>query len=124
MATPQQQPPAPRNVAHDLTDAEFAELDELLERTPEPLEPVQLLGARLEAQHQHRVDALGQQVGLEDPVPGRGVAREVVEQEVVTALTQDLLGALDHGCEEPASHPRDDHGDGPGLAAGQSRGAR
>ncbi len=40
MATPQQQPPAPRNVAHDLTDAEFAELDELLERTPEPLEPV------------------------------------------------------------------------------------
>ncbi|MEO7150541.1 MAG: UPF0149 family protein [Burkholderiaceae bacterium] len=40
MATPQQQPPAPRNVAHDLTDVEFAELDTLLERTPEPLEPV------------------------------------------------------------------------------------
>lgn len=32
--------PAPRTVSNDLTDAEFAELDELLEQTPEPLEPL------------------------------------------------------------------------------------
>lgn len=33
-------PPTAKNVVHDLTDAEFAELDELLERTPAPLEPL------------------------------------------------------------------------------------
>jgi uncharacterized protein len=32
--------PTPRAVSNDLTDAEFAELDELLAQTPEPLEPV------------------------------------------------------------------------------------
>jgi uncharacterized protein len=32
--------PITKNTVHDLTDAEFAELDELLERTPEPLEPL------------------------------------------------------------------------------------
>ena len=43
MAAPQQQPPTPRTVSHDLTDAEFAELDELLAATPEPLEPVDVV---------------------------------------------------------------------------------
>ena len=37
-------PPAPRSTTrsttHDLTDAEFAELDELLAATPEPLQPL------------------------------------------------------------------------------------
>ncbi len=33
-------PPVQRTVSNDLTDAEFAELDELLANTPEPLEPV------------------------------------------------------------------------------------
>jgi len=32
--------PIAKNTVHDLTDAEFAELDELLARTPEPLEPL------------------------------------------------------------------------------------
>ena len=32
--------PTARTVSNDLTDAEFAELDELLSQTPEPLEPV------------------------------------------------------------------------------------
>ena len=36
-------PPVPRTVPHDLTDAEFAELDELLANTPEPLEPVDVV---------------------------------------------------------------------------------
>ena len=43
MAAPQQQPPTPRSVSHDLTDAEFAELDGLLAATPEPLEPVDVV---------------------------------------------------------------------------------
>ena len=33
-------PPVQRTVSNDLTDAEFAELDEMLANTPEPLEPV------------------------------------------------------------------------------------
>jgi len=32
--------PSPKTTAHDLSDAEFAELDELLAATPEPLEPL------------------------------------------------------------------------------------
>ncbi len=39
MQAPSSQPPQ-RTVSNDLTDAEFAELDELLANTPEPLEPV------------------------------------------------------------------------------------
>ena len=39
MPQPTSSPPS-RTVSNDLTDAEFAELDELLEQTPEPLEPV------------------------------------------------------------------------------------
>ena len=39
MPQPPSSPPS-RTVSNDLTDAEFAELDELLEQTPEPLEPV------------------------------------------------------------------------------------
>ena len=41
MSTPQTIPQA--RVYRDLTDAEFAELDELLARTPEPLEPVDVV---------------------------------------------------------------------------------
>ena len=37
--TPKETPPSNAARAHDLTDAEFAELDELLLQTPEPLEP-------------------------------------------------------------------------------------
>ena len=36
-------PPVRRTVSNDLTDAEFAELDELLASTPEPLEPVDVV---------------------------------------------------------------------------------
>lgn len=39
MNLPPSRPPSPPP-AHDLTDAEFAELDELLAETPEPLEPL------------------------------------------------------------------------------------
>ena len=39
MPQPTSSPPS-RTVSNDLTDAEYAELDELLEQTPEPLEPV------------------------------------------------------------------------------------
>ena len=37
---PNATPPIPAARAHDLTDAEFAELDDLLLETPEPLEPL------------------------------------------------------------------------------------
>ena len=40
MPAPSSTPNIARPVAHDLTDAEFAELDELLAATPEPLEPL------------------------------------------------------------------------------------
>ena len=38
--TPKETPPSTAPRAHDLTDEEFAELDELLLETPEPLEPL------------------------------------------------------------------------------------
>ena len=38
--TPKETPPSTAARAHDLTDAEFAELDDLLHETPEPLEPL------------------------------------------------------------------------------------
>ena len=38
--TPKETPPSTAARAHDLTDAEFAELDDLLLETPEPLEPL------------------------------------------------------------------------------------
>jgi uncharacterized protein len=38
--TPKELPPSTAATAHDLTDAEFAELDDLLLETPEPLEPL------------------------------------------------------------------------------------
>ena len=37
---PNAQPPSNAARAHDLTDADFAELDDLLLETPEPLEPL------------------------------------------------------------------------------------
>jgi uncharacterized protein len=40
MPAPTSTPNTARPVAHDLTDAEFAELDELLAATPEPMEPL------------------------------------------------------------------------------------
>ena len=40
MPAPTSTPNIARPVAHDLTDAEFAELDDLLAATPEPLEPL------------------------------------------------------------------------------------
>jgi uncharacterized protein len=40
MPAPTSPPSAGRPVAHDLTDAEFAELDDLLAATPEPMEPL------------------------------------------------------------------------------------
>ena len=40
MSAPSSTPNTARPVAHDLTDAEFAELDDLLAATPEPLEPL------------------------------------------------------------------------------------
>ena len=92
-------------------------------RPLEGLQAGELVGARLEAEHEYGVHALGQQAGLEDPVPGRGVAGEVVEQQVVAAGPELLLGALDHRGEEPLGHERHDHRDRAGLAAGQAGGA-
>ncbi len=40
MPTPNSLPPSQGARAHDLTDAEFADLDELLAQTPEPFEPL------------------------------------------------------------------------------------
>ena len=41
--TPKETPPSAAPRAHDLTDAEFAELDDLLLETPEPLEPLDVV---------------------------------------------------------------------------------
>ncbi|MBC8057107.1 MAG: UPF0149 family protein [Rhizobiales bacterium] len=41
--TPKETPPSTGAPAHDLTDAEFAELDDLLLETPEPLEPLDVV---------------------------------------------------------------------------------
>ena len=41
--TPKETPPSTAARAHDLTDAEFAELDDLLLETPEPLEPLDVV---------------------------------------------------------------------------------
>lgn len=43
MSAPSSTPPSSRTAVADLTDAEFAELDDLLAATPEPLEPVDVV---------------------------------------------------------------------------------
>ena len=94
------------------------------DRPVQGLEPGQLDGAGLQAEHEDGVDPLGQPTALEDAVPGRRRPGQVVEEEVVAALPQHLLGALDHRGEEPAGDEGDDDRDRAGLAAREPGRAR
>ena len=94
-------------------------------RHPLVAEPVHLLGRGAQPDDEHRVDALGQQVGAQHPAPRLLVVVEVVEQHVVPALAQHLLGTGDDGGEEPAGHEEHHDRHGAGLAAaGQADGVR
>ena len=90
-----------------------------------PGEPQHLLGRGPEADHDQRVGALGDQLGQQHAAARVGVAADVVEQHVVAALAQHLLGAVDDGREEPPRHEEDHDRDRAGLpAAGQPDGVR
>ncbi len=89
-------------------------------RCTDAVERGDLCWCRLQCEDHHRVHALAEQVCGEQPTARRGVAGDVVEQQVVPLLAQQLLRAMDDGAEEPPGHVGYDDTDGASLASGEA----
>ncbi len=139
MALPESAPPSRPPLAasaQDLSDAEFAELDELLAGIPEPLEPLDavmldgfLAGVIVQPELiaterwlPHVFDAGGHRWGEAEPTPEQARARELIARRH-TAMNRSLaeFGGFDPLILEPAeadeSTPPPDRPEAPALDA-------
>ena len=88
--------------------AAAAEADE---RLLAPVERGDLVLGEVDADGDHRIDALAGEEVVEHAGAVRAGLGQVVEREVVAGGEQRALDALEHLAEEPAVHERDDHAD-------------